>query len=88
MGEIQPFMCKTAKQTFVGLQVTNNRFSKFHFKDIIRTGGVVLQLGTAKKIMDDRTGKIQLFRRYMVQVFVGLQVSNGSFPRFHLREYT
>ena len=32
-------------------------------------------------------GEIQLCRQYTVEVLVGLyiQVSNGSFPRFHLR---
>ena len=30
-------------------------------------------------------GEIQLCRGYTVQVSVGLQVSNGSFPRFHIR---
>ena len=33
-GEIQAFVCIMAKQAFVGLQVTNNSFSKFHFRDI------------------------------------------------------
>ena len=48
-GEVQPFTCKTAKQAFVGLQVTNSSFSKFHFRDIICTGAVVLQRGIVKK---------------------------------------
>ena len=30
--------------------------------------------------------EIQLYRQYTVQVFVGLQVSNGTFPRFHIRD--
>ena len=31
-------------------------------------------------------GEIQLCRQYTVQVFVGLQLSNGSFPRLHIRD--
>ena len=37
--------------------------------------------------MGDMTGEIQLCTLYMVKVFVGLHVSDGSFPRFHIREY-
>ena len=30
--------------------------------------------------------EIQRYRRHAVQVFVGLQVSNDSFPRFHIED--
>ena len=48
-GEMQPFTCQAAKQAFVGLQVINNSFSKFYFRDMICTGAVVLQHGIGKK---------------------------------------
>lgn len=62
-GEIQPFTYKTAKQAFVGLQVTINNFSTFHFRDIIYTGAVVLQRSIGKKIVDGKPGDLQLRRK-------------------------
>ena len=84
MGEIQPFTCKAKKKSLVGLQVSNSSF-KF---DIICTGAAILQCGIGKKMLQCKTGEIQPCRWYAVQVFVGLQVSNSSVPRFHIRGIT
>ena len=59
-----PFTCKTGKQAFVDLQVTNNIFSKFRFRVVICAGAVVLQRGIGKKVVNDKTGEIQLCRQY------------------------
>ena len=85
MGEIQPFTCKTAKKAFVGYKsltlASQVPFQKYNL--------YILELlycnMTLAKIMNGKMGEI-LCRRYTVQVFVGLQVGNGSFPRFHIRD--
>ena len=49
MREIQRYR-RHAVQVFVGLQVSNDSFPRFHFEDIIRTGFTVLQRGIGKEL--------------------------------------
>ena len=55
MGTIQPFTWKMVDtQVFVGLHLSSSSFPKFHFRDIICTGALVLQCGIGKKYWNVR----------------------------------
>ena len=76
ISSVRPDTCKRAKQAFVGLQVTNNSYSKFHFRDIL--GSLCCNVALAKSSGPSRGGAVAFNMRYAVDRSDVMHHANGT----------